>query len=94
MSAGAWIALSVGAMGFVLNVIALAVGYGVLKGTVTAIDGRVKAVEAEIGAINELKVAVVKIETKQDAMAESMRDLAASVRWMRSPAPARGKTAP
>lgn len=94
MTAASWIALAIGSVGLMLNVIAIAVGYGVLKGTVTAIDGRVRALEAEIGAINELKVAVGKIEAKQDAMAESMRDLAASVRWMRSPAPTGRKAQP
>lgn len=87
MTPSAWIALAAFALTLIFNGIALAIGYGVLKGTVTALAARVKVLEQEMGAITELKVAVGKIESKQDAMFEQLRDLAASVRWMREPAP-------
>lgn len=86
MNPAAWITLAIGASGLMLNVIAIAVGYGVLRGTVVAIDGRVKALEAEVAAITDLKVAVGVVAAKQDALLEQLRDLAASVRWMRDPA--------
>lgn len=92
MNAAAWIALGFGLVTMMLNLIALAVGYGVLKGTVQGLHDRVAALETEIGAITELKVAVGKIEAKQDAMFEQLRDLAASVRWMRDPATPKART--
>lgn len=86
MTPSAWIALTACGLTLVFNGIALAIGYGVLKGTVAALSARVTALEGEMGAITDLKVAVGKIESKQDAMFEQLRDLAASVRWMREPA--------
>jgi hypothetical protein len=86
MTASAWIALSFGASALVLNLITLAIGYGSLRGTVAALDRRIKVVEAEIGASTDLRIAMGKIETKQDQLFEQLRDLNASIRWMRDPA--------
>jgi hypothetical protein len=46
-------------------------------------------VESDIGALNDLKVSVVRLETRLDALIEHVRDLNASLRWMREPADGR-----
>lgn len=48
---------------------------------------RVRTLEREIAALKDLDVRVARIETKLDGLVEQLRDLAASVRWMRDPAP-------
>jgi hypothetical protein len=70
-----------------LNCAALAIGYGVLKGTVAALGKRVEALEVEIGALGALQITVAKIGERQDIWIEQLRDLNASIRWMRDPAP-------
>lgn len=86
MNASAWIALAFGGSALCLNLIVIAVGYGVLKGTVEALALRLKALETEIGTLNELKVTVGKVETTVSMLLEQFKDLNASVRWMREPA--------
>lgn len=93
MNASAWIALTFGASALILNLIVLAIGYGVLQGTVRAIDSRVQALEAEIGTLNELKVTVAEVKTSLGFLVEQFKDLNASIRWMRDPA-APGRRAP
>jgi hypothetical protein len=86
MTPAAWIAICFGLSSLVLNLVALAVGYGVLKGTVGAQDKRIKALEAEIGAVTELKVAMGEVKTSVGFLLEQLKDLNASIRWMREPA--------
>jgi hypothetical protein len=83
MNPTAWIAL--GALAF--NALILAIGYGVLKGTVAALENRVRSLEAEIGTLNELKVTVAEVKTSLGFLVEQFKDLNASIRWMREPAP-------
>lgn len=71
-----------------LSFVTIAIGYGVLKATVDALGKRVVALEAEISALTELKITVAKIGERQDIWIEQLRELNASVRWMREPAPA------
>ena len=85
MDASSWIALAIGGTTLLLNVIAIAVGYGALTGAVTAMDSRVAALEREMGTLNELKIAAGKMETKQEAIVDQLRELNASVRWLREP---------
>lgn len=87
MVAASWITLTLGAFGFVLNLIAVAVGYGVLKATVQALGARVDALESEMSAITELKVSVAELKTTMTFMLEQFKDLNSSIRWMREPAP-------
>jgi hypothetical protein len=86
MQPAEWIALSVGAIGILINLATVLVGYGVLKGTVSALAARVAALEAELGALSELKLQVAKIETRLEGLIEQFKDLNASIRWMRDPA--------
>ena len=83
MPDAAWI---VGALGLLLNVGTLLVGYGVLRGTVTAVRERVAALESEMSALSELKVTVVEVKTTVSFMHEQFKELNASIRWMRKPA--------
>jgi hypothetical protein len=89
MNEAAWIALIVGCIGVLLNIVGIAVAYGILQGTVKAIDSRVKALEAEIGTLNELKVTVAEVKTSLAFLVEQFKDLNASIRWMREPAAAK-----
>jgi hypothetical protein len=69
-----------------VNAAGCLVAWGVLKGTVRALDRRVCALEAEIGAVTELKVAVAEVKTTLAFLLEQVRDLNAAIRWMREPA--------
>jgi hypothetical protein len=62
------------------------VAWGVLKGTVRALDRRVEALEAELGSVTELKVAVAEVKTTLAFLLEQFKDLNAAIRWMRDPA--------
>ncbi len=86
MTAEAWIALGFGAVMLILNVGTLAVGYGVLRGTVAALSARVTALEGEMGALQELKVTVAEVKTAMGFLLEQFKDLNAAIRWMREPA--------
>lgn len=52
---------------------------------------RVRALEAEVASLKDMDVRLARVETKLDALVEQLRDLAASVRWMRDPAPYAGE---
>lgn len=93
MTASAWIALAFGGSALCLNLIVIAVGYGVLKGTVAGLALRVSALEVEIGTLNELKVTVAEVKTTMGFLLEQFKDLNSSIRWMREPA-APGQPAP
>ena len=81
-----WIAFAFGAAGVLINIATLLIGYGVLKGTVSALAARVSALETDMGAFSELRLQVTKIETRLDGLIEQFKDLNASIRWMREPA--------
>jgi hypothetical protein len=86
MHAAEWIALGFGAVGILINLATLLVGYGVLKGTVLALGSRVATLESELNALSELKLQVAKVETRLEGLVEQVKDLNASIRWMREPA--------
>lgn len=86
MHAAEWIALVIGAATIVINLITLAIGYGVLRGSVSAMEGRLKVLETEIGALAGLQLQVARVETRLDGMVEQLKDLNSSIRWMRDPA--------
>ena len=67
-----------------LNAAGYLVAWGVLQGTVKALGERVTALEAEVAAVTDLKLQVVRVETRLDALVEQIKDLNASIRWMRS----------
>lgn len=75
-----------GAATILINLITLAIGYGVLRGTVSAIAARLSLLEAEIGAVGGLQLQVARVETRLDGLVEQFKDLNASIRWMRDPA--------
>lgn len=87
MNASTWIALGFGVISLVLNCGALFIGYGVLKGTVQAMGARITALEGEMGTLTDLKIGVAELKTSMGYMAEQLKDLNASIRWMRDPAP-------
>jgi hypothetical protein len=90
--------VSAGAVMTVLvNAAGCLVAWGVLKGTVRALERRVEALEAELGTVTGLKVAVAEVKTTLAFLLEQFRDLNASIRWMRepaAPAPPRGVAGP
>ena len=87
MSVEALVTLVVGACALLINISTLAVGYGVLRGTVNSLTARVGALETEMGALNDLKIKVAEIATRQETWIEQLKELNASIRWMREPAP-------
>jgi hypothetical protein len=89
MDAAAWIALAGVLATILLNVGGYLIAWGVVKGTVTSLAARVTSLEGEMKAVGELKLDVARLETRLDALIEHVRDLAASIRWMREPAEGR-----
>ena len=87
MTPSAWIALGFGSFGVVLNVAVLAMGYGAFKGQFQGAMKRIETLEAELSALSELKVSVAELKTSMTFMIEQFKDLNASIRWMREPAP-------
>lgn len=87
MTPSAWIALAVGVAGLFLNLGTLLIGYGVLRGTVSALTQRVSTLEQEMGALGELKVTVAEVKTSLGFLLEQFKDLNAAIRWMRDPVP-------
>ncbi|HZZ87333.1 MAG TPA: hypothetical protein VFE13_03270 [Caulobacteraceae bacterium] len=60
-----------------------------LKDDFSALAARVTALEGALKTVTDLKLDVARMETRLDALIEHVRDLTASIRWMREPADAR-----
>jgi len=89
MDAAAWIALAGAVATAGINLGGYLIAWGVMKGTVVALSARVSALEGELRALDELKLDVARLETRLDTLIEQVRDLNASLRWMRDPPDAR-----
>jgi len=94
MDVAAWIALAGVVVSVLLNVSGYLIAWGVMKGTVAALAARVGGLERDMKAVGELKLDVARLETRLDALIEHVRDLAASIRWMREPPEPRSRRAP
>lgn len=86
MNAAAWIALAGALATAGINLGGYFVAWGGMRATVLALSSRVATLEGELRALDELKLDVARLETRLDALIEHVRDLAASIRWMREPA--------
>ena len=86
MDPAAWIALAGAVVTAGINLGGYFIAWGAMKATVTGLSGRVSALEGELRALDELKLDVARLETRLDALIEQVRDLNASIRWMRDPA--------
>jgi hypothetical protein len=80
-----WIALAGVLLAAGINLAAYLVAWGAMKGAVAALTTRVAMLEGQIRALDELKLDVARLETRLDALIEHVRDLNASLRWMREP---------
>jgi hypothetical protein len=85
MDPAAWIALAGALATAAINLGGYLIAWGVMKGTVAALAGRVASLEGEMRALDELKLDVARLETRLDTLIEQVRDLNASIRWMREP---------
>jgi hypothetical protein len=85
MTTDAWIALAGAVVSVLLNIGGYLIAWGVMKGTVASLAARIGALERDMKAVGELKLDVARLETRLDALIEHVRDLAASIRWMREP---------
>jgi hypothetical protein len=52
-----------------------------------SISQRVKALEDDMRALKDLPVEVAKLQVQNQAIVDQLKDLNASIRWMRDPAP-------
>ena len=86
MDAAAWIALAGAISTAGINLGGYFIAWGAMKATVAALTGRVAVLEGELRALDDLKLDVARLETRLDALIEQVRDLNASLRWMRDPA--------
>ena len=84
MNPADWIGVAGMAFTLLLNLAGYLVAWGVLKSTVRALTERVASLEAEAGAVAELRVQIAKIETRLDGLLEQFRDLNSAIRWMRA----------
>jgi hypothetical protein len=50
-----------------------------------ALTQRVRALERDVEPLKDLDVRVARIEARLEALLDQLRDLNASIRWMRSP---------
>ena len=89
MNPAAWIALAGAIATAGINLGGYFIAWGGMRATVVALSGRVTALEGELRALDELKLDVARLETRLDALIEHVRDLNASIRWMREPAESR-----
>jgi hypothetical protein len=89
-----WIALAGVLLAAGINLAAYLVAWGAMKGAVAALTTRVAMLEGQIRALDELKLDVARLETRLDALIEHVRDLAASIRWMREPSGRRSARTP
>ncbi len=80
MPPATWIALAGLAATLLINLGAHLVAWG-------ALNARVKALEAEVSCIDGMRLELARIAERQEIWIEQLRDLNASVRWMRDPAP-------
>jgi hypothetical protein len=87
MSAPDWIALLGLTLTLALNLAGYLVAWGVLKSKVRTLTDKVAALEGEAGAVGDLRVQIVRIETRLDGLLEQFRDLNSAIRWMRADAP-------
>jgi hypothetical protein len=85
MDAAAWIALAGAVATAGINFGGYLIAWGVMKGTIVALSARVSALEGELRALDELKLDVARLETRLDTLIEQVRDLNASLRWIRDP---------
>jgi hypothetical protein len=51
-----------------------------------ALTQRVRALERDVEPLKDLDVRVARIEARLEALLDQLRDLNASIRWMRAPA--------
>lgn len=82
MTPSAWIALGFGVVSLIITAGSVAIGYGILKATVSGLNRRVEALEKEISAINELRVTMTEIRG-------DIRTLSAQLGWLTEVPPAR-----
>jgi hypothetical protein len=79
MTPAAWIAI----FGLMLTGAIQAVGLVIWGASLTQ---RVKALEDDVAPLKRLLVQVARMEVKQDGLLEQLKELNASIRWMRNPA--------
>jgi hypothetical protein len=89
MNAAAWIALAGAVATAVINLGGYLIAWGAMRANIVSLTGRVTVLEGELRALDGLKLDVARLETRLDALIEHVRDLNASLRWMREPPEAR-----
>ena len=87
MSVEAWIAFVIGAATLVVNICTLAVGYGILRGTVNALKERVVALERENESIAGMQALIARIDERTKGTDENLRDLNRRLEWATAIAP-------
>ena len=87
MSTAVWVAV----VGLIITVIIQAVGLVIWGARLTQ---RVNVLEDEVEPLKALAIQIARMEVKQDQLFEQLKELSASVRWMRDPAPPYRATMP
>lgn len=79
MSTASWVVL----VGLAISALVQLAGLIVWGSRLTQ---RVRTLEAEIEPLKQLSLQVARLEVKQDGLLEQMKDMNASLRWLRAPA--------
>jgi hypothetical protein len=80
-----WIALGGAVATPLISAAGYFIAWGMMKGSLLALGGRVGRLEGEMRALDGLKLDVARLETRLDVLIEQVRDLNAAIRWMREP---------
>lgn len=67
--------VAIGIAALILNMLVIAVGYGVLKGTVAALSARVVALEGEMSTLSALKADVARIDERTKSMSSGIESI-------------------
>lgn len=79
VAGGEWITLALAALGAVVWLVRL-------EGRAHDAQRRCDELKERLSSLEDVDVRVARIETRLDAVFEQLRDLNASIRWMRQPA--------
>jgi hypothetical protein len=67
-------------VGIIANLLVIGVAWG-------SLHQRVKTVESRLAGLEDLDTRMARVETRIDGLYEQMKELNASIRWMREPSP-------
>ena len=87
MSGPAWNAALGVILTLLLNLATFAFAWGRVNSTVNRLKEDVEGLQKEMKGLQELEKQVARMAERQDMWIEQLKEISASIRWMREPAP-------